>query len=324
MKIAYLILAHNHPRHLHKLVNALSTESSAFFIHADKKSKVEFGGGWGSNVHFSTRRIAVYWAHFSVVAASLALMDLALADTRRFDRLVLLSGQCFPLRPGSYMENFFTRHSQEEFIQARPMPQGKPLEWITRHHIQPDGLLGWILLQPFRRSALDRLKAVPPPGWLERFVMRAVLRAGAFSYNRDYKKYLGSLAPHGGSAWWALSADACRFIQTFVREQTGVVRFFRGTHCPDETFYQTILANSPFRPQLRHHLMCADWGTNDCLSPHLMNKAFLKDVLASELKFEYRGLDGRNRIGEVLFARKFSAQNEDVVEFIEREIAAQG
>ena len=94
MKIAYLILAHNTPNHLRRLISALSTPSCAFFIHLDQKSSMEpFAGLAADNVHFTRERVPVYWGDFSQVEAILVLLRDAFADPRGFDTIDLAGFQ---------------------------------------------------------------------------------------------------------------------------------------------------------------------------------------------------------------------------------------
>ena len=110
MKIAYLIVAHNNPMHLLRLIRALSSSSSSFFIHIDRKSNLDdFANINGDNVYVSQERIPDYWLDFSQVEATLVLLRMALAEQHRFDYFVLLSGTDYPLRSVPYIQSFFER-----------------------------------------------------------------------------------------------------------------------------------------------------------------------------------------------------------------------
>ena len=84
----------------------------------------------------------------------------------------------------------------------------------------------------------------PRPGYptskIVKFVRQELVKIGAFPTERDYKSYLRNLVPYAGSEWWALSREACEHIQSFVANERRVVNFFKNTHCPDESFFQTI------------------------------------------------------------------------------------
>src|SRR6185503_994878 len=239
MKIAYLILAHNTPRHLSRLVAALSSESSDFFIHIDRKSNADdFRTTERPGVHFAEERVAVFWGDFSQVEATLVILRAALADPRDFDRFVLLSGSDYPLRSASYVEQFFARNADKEFINLVTMPSqeaGKPLSRLTTYQVRP---------------------GEPTIG---RIVRKALMKLRIKASRRDYTLYLRDLVPYGGSTWWGLSREACEHVVSFVDTESQVVAFFKNTVCPDESFFQTILGNSPFRSRIARNLTYTDW-----------------------------------------------------------------
>src|SRR5258708_21864253 len=94
--IAYLILAHSDPTQLRRLMKRLESDEAAFYIHVD--GKVDLGAfksaAQGINrVYFCEPRSKVTWAAFSVVEATLRLLETALAGEDQIcNRFVLLSG----------------------------------------------------------------------------------------------------------------------------------------------------------------------------------------------------------------------------------------
>jgi hypothetical protein len=299
VKIAYLVLAHNNPRHLQRLVDALRSESAAFFVHIDRKSRWhDFAGLRGADIHFTTERIPVYWGDFSQVEAILLLMRAGLADPRGFEVLVLLSGTDYPLHGARYIEDFFSRHRGREFINIVRMPceaAGKPLSRLSTY-------------KPSAGSSLPRK--------LVRKTHATLVRAGVLSGQRAWESSLQGLEPHGGSTWWALSREACEYIRDFAARETGVVRFFRHTVCPDESFFQTIIANSPFKSRVRRNLTYADWSGGGA-NPALLDEGQVDFLTASPAVV----LDDIYGTGEVLFARKFSDEAEGLVQRLDRAIA---
>ena len=296
MKIAYLVLAHNNPRHLQRLVRALSSGSAGFFIHVDRKSSMgQFSGTSGENVHFTRKRIPVHWGEFSQVDAILVLLRAALAHPRGFDYFVLLSATDYPIQPVAYIERFFERHRGEEFINMVRMPceaAGKPISRLTTY-------------QPF------------PGGSLVARGMRKLLAStGTGPRQRAYEPHLRNLVPHGGSTWWALSREACEHIRSFVDNEPRVVKFFRHTLFPDESFFQTILGNSPYKARVRRNLTYTDWDAGGG-SPAFMTQAHL-DFLTAGASVALDGVYGE---GEALFARKFSDEAEALVVRLDRVIS---
>lgn len=51
----------------------------------------------------------------------------------------------------------------------------------------------------------------------------------------------------GGSQWWSLNFDCCRYILDFIDRRNDYVEFYKNTYIPDESFFQTIILNSPLK-----------------------------------------------------------------------------
>jgi len=299
MKIAYLVLAHDSPRHLERLVGALSSSSSALFIHIDKKSRLaRFPHFSGDGIVVSRERIPVYWADFSIVEATLILLRQALADPRRFDYFVLLSGCDYPLQPASYIERFFESNRGAEFINIVEMP-----------------------CEAARKPIARLLNYRPYPGIPSaiRLGRRLLVAAGLIPRTRDYRPHFGGLLPFGGSQWWALSRDACEYVRSFVDSQPRLAEFYRNTFCPDESFFHTILGNSPFRAHMRRNVTYADWSAG---GPHpaRLNCSHIERFADAPAVV----LDDVYGSGEALFARKFSDMEQSVVARLDELLISKG
>lgn len=290
MKIAYLILAHRNPRLIKRLIGRLSCEDSAFFLHIDAKSPIdEFLSAQGPNVHFTERRVAVYWAEYSMVTAILTLIEQAIAAPQQFDYYILLSGSDYPLRSREYIHDFFRRSSGTEYISLAPIPTsdaGVPLSKITRYAV------------PSTQPLLNR-------------VVRAAARLGLA--NRDYRRHLGALTPFAGSTWWSLTREACLHMLNFARENPDFCRFFEHTITPDESFFHTILGNSSFRPNIRKSLMYDDWSAGS-MHPSVITPGHLDafDACDQVTLPDWFG------DGELLFARKFSDDGADLLDRLDQ------
>lgn len=285
MKVAYLILVHKNPRLLARAIHALSTEDSAFFIHIDKKSRFDnFSHISGRSVFFSEWRIPVHWGEFSFVEATLGLIRQALSSTSKYDYFVLMQGADYPIRSGVYIHKFLDQHDGREFVSMVKVPApGYPLSKINTLRFTSD--------KPVRR-----------------LITRCLAKLGLAT--RDYRRHLGDLQPYAGDACWALSREACQYLLQFSVENPHVTSYFRCTFAPEESFFHTILGNSRFRDRMQRSLLYRYWPAP---GPH---PAVLtsQDVAFFE-KEEKVLLDDQFGTGEVLFARKFS---DDDLELIDR------
>jgi len=121
MKIAYLILAHKDPEQIIGLIKKVSVGSSVHcFVHIDSNSKCcnlienEVVGGSIYSIYNTP------WGSFNTVKAELFLINKALEW--QADRLVMLSGQDYPIKGNDFIINFFTKHSDIGFVEGEKMP----------------------------------------------------------------------------------------------------------------------------------------------------------------------------------------------------------
>jgi hypothetical protein len=137
------------------------------------------------------------------------------------------------------------------------------------------------------------------------------------SLDRDYKAHLGDLVPYAGSLWWALSGEACEYLLGFVERHKSICKFFENTIIPAEMFFQTILGNSPFRTRVRRSLTWTDWSAGGD-SPATVSEKHVEFLEScAEIK---AGADDPYGEGELLFARKFPDDSEELVRRIDNMI----
>ena len=293
MKVAYLILAHNTPNHTKRLIRALDSPNASFVIHVDRKSDIRpFRDGMSQgNVTFLDERFAVYWGEFPIIPATIRLIEEGLRH--KPDYLCLLSGSDYPIRRPAYIERFLSQSRGREFISLVEIPceeVGKPIGRIADYWLQTP--YNNVLL----RRTINRLNH------LNR-------RLGV---RRNYTKRLDGLVPYAGSTWWALTADACKHILDFVRTRPDVMQFMRNVPNPDESFFQIVIGNSPFAPRVHRNLTFTDWTRPECL-PALIDMEHLQTFLNEEIVIK----DDRYGRSEVLFARKFPDDSEELTNFID-------
>jgi hypothetical protein len=278
--IAYLLLVHSNPKHLQRLIARLQSDNARFFIHVDKKAdRAAFAHLRAANVTLVDDPVAVHWGDFSQVEAIERLMRTALASGP-CERLVLLSGVDYPVRPTADIEAFFARHPTDEFINMVAMPSaaaGKPLTRLTTYKVRP---------------TLPALHSI---------ALRLLLKAGLMPRQRDLGRALGTLTPYGGSTWWALTRPACEYALDVIDRRPDLVRFFKGTEYADETFLHTILGNSPFRDHVKRNFTYTDWSAGGA-SPANISAAHLP-YFAANTSF---GPGGAYGDGPIIFARKFT------------------
>lgn len=291
MKIAYLNLVHRDPQLLRRAIETLSTPQCGFFVHVDKKSDIRaFATITGSNITFCEPRIPVYWSEYTQIDATLLMLRQALASSTGYDYFVFLQGSVYPLRSGAYIQAFLEENRHFEFMNLVRMPApGYQLHKINKLYYPSS--------QPIRRLGAKLLRTLGLA-------------------KRDFRQHLGKLDPYAGHACWALSREACQHILAFVTSYPHVCAYFRHTWVPEESFFHTILGNSPFHPRIRKLPVYADWSKSIGLHPAMLNDEHVAFFQAHEKVW----VEDEWGSGEMLFARKFSDERLDLVDRVDEMI----
>ncbi|MGP1375886.1 MAG: beta-1,6-N-acetylglucosaminyltransferase [Almyronema sp.] len=244
MRIAYIVLAHKLPEYIVRLVSTLTTEQSVIYIHIDKRANDTYCKTLSllsqvSNVYFVQSRLSCRWGQFSIVAATLSALQALHSSNNSFDRVILLSGQDYPIKPIDYIQDFFSRHSQQQFIEYFSLEEEN--KWSNA--VGP--------FQAERRLAY----------WHFFFRSKHI-------YVPIKRSLPNALKPYGGSQWWCFTKDFVEYLLQFLAANPEVIRHFRYTFIPDEAFFQTILLNSPFRDTVTNNsLRYTDWKNPNPFPP---------------------------------------------------------
>jgi hypothetical protein len=293
VKLVYLIRAHRLPDQVARLVARLASPNAAFVVHLDPRvpsgpfHTALAARGLASEVHFTSRRFAYHFGFFGSVRASLAGMEDALERGPRFDHLVALSGQDYPIKPRDAIESLFARHIGCSFIDWQQVP---------RPDRSADVLLDHFLYRhyrtPFRYDRAPERRLTRIPNWWLPIVPKRTLPAG--------------VTPYKGYAWFSLSREATEHVMRFTRENPWYVDYMKRTFLSDEKYFQTLLVNSPppAGRMINDGLRYQAWVEGG-FHPGLLRSAHLPEL----------------RRAKALFARKFdSSVDSEVLDLIDREL----
>lgn len=275
--VTFLIAAHYRPDRLGALLEAIGPENA--IVHVDARTDIEPFLAVGRGAHFLSDRKTVTWGGYSQVAASLAMLEVALRSHRDSSHYVLLSGDSYPTQSLDSLRSYFTARSENQFLRtvAMPAPEaGKPIERISRYYFPFDRGTSWKTLP---QRALNRI-SVPRPG---------------------YRRLLGTHRPYGGGNWWAITPGAARAI---LDADPRLVRLAKHMVLPDEFFFQTVVMNSRFADRVLPAVMYADWFRPDGPRPATIDELHVDTLEESELRVPPLKGDNPDADPRALFLRK--------------------
>ncbi len=232
VRVAYIVLAHQLPSQLARLVGALDSSRATFLVHVNRRTgsrtyeQMREGLARRENVRF-IRRHRLYWGGFGHVGATLEGIEELHRSRIPFDYAVLLTGQDYPIKSNDHIERVLAGSHANSFLAYDRLPGGweNGMDRITYWHWRAIGRpRGWHLRLPLRRAF--------PSGFL----------------------------PFGGSSYWCLARPCVDYVRAFVLANPSFVRFFRHVDVPDEIFFHTILMNSELAETIvNDDLRYVDW-----------------------------------------------------------------
>ena len=262
MKTAYIVVAHKNPEQIRRLAAALKNADAHFFLHLDRKAdKAPFADALlhseNPNVTFVEPRIAVRWGAFSLVRAILSSIDEVLRTDVPFDYVILMSGQCYPIKPHRQIRDFLRDHDGKQIISALS----------TRNT--------WT-------RAAGRYERYYLNEWPHPLVQKLLAVANRLLPKR---RFVPGMEPYGGSHHFFLTRDCAAHIAREARDNRRYRRFFQLSEQPAEMFFHTLVMNSPFADDLLNWNPWLIKWTPPAGNPHVLRSDNLPEIRASDKLF---------------------------------------
>lgn len=182
--------------------------------------------------------IDVRWGEFSYLRVLLGAFEWAL-ERLQPDWIVVLSGQDYPLRPPADIEARLGATPADAFLTAawelpiahRPEPPAEEffLRYAYRHFRVPD----WVPAVPTALRSLLYTREMPAG-----LGKRVGLRRARLPFGPARRCFVSS-------DWLTLSARAAKVVTETARREHALMRHYRGSLIPSESFFATVLLNHP-------------------------------------------------------------------------------
>lgn len=289
-RIAFILLCHKNPEAIIQQASQLTATGDYISIHFDARARpadwaaIRTALGDNPNVTFARKRVKCGWGEWSLVQATLNAIEAAVDAFPRATHFYMISGDCMSIKTAEYVHEFLDSDDADyiesfDFFESGWIKTGmKEERLIYRHFLneRKHKKLFYAMLNTQRMLGLKR--EIP-----------------------------ADLQVQIGSQWWCLRRRTIEWVLNFTRERKDVMRFFRTSWIPDETFFQTIVRHlipeSEIRNRTLTFLMFSDYG---------MPLNFYNDHYELLLNQDF------------LFARKISAEAQELKERLGRLYAARG
>lgn len=246
-KIAYILLCHKDPEAVITQAEQLTAVGDYMAIHFDARAKTEHyrqirtALADNPNVTFAKKRIKCGWGEWSLVQASLNAIEAAIEAFPRATHFYMLSGDCMAIKTAEYTHRYLDEN-EVDFIESFDFFES---DWI-KTGMKEDRLI-------YRHFFNERNH--------KKLFYASVNAQRRLGLTREIPS---DIKVQIGSQWWCLRRRTVEWILNMVRERTDVIRFFKTTWIPDETFFQTLVYHlvpeSEIRTRTLTFLMFSDYG----------------------------------------------------------------
>lgn len=240
MTIAYLVLCHVDPEHIKRLTDKITKGTKdVAFVHVDRKCDIEpFQRILKNNsqVKLIKERVAVHWGGYSSIEATINLFRVAIFSAyegKPFDRFVILQGLEYPIKTNQEIHDFFERNMKKEFILAQNISISHNPKDIHKYslywHLDSTN---WMSKKLFNKlNTLLFLKTGIIPSFKQNYV----------GSNSGIKMQI-----YQGCAQFGVTRQLAEYILKFHDENSNFNKYFQTMYAPDESYFHTIVYNSPF------------------------------------------------------------------------------
>ncbi|SDI99470.1 DUF5928 domain-containing protein [Lutimaribacter saemankumensis] len=246
-RIAFILLCHKDPEAIIQQAERLTAAGDYMAIHFDASAKPEYFDQIRTalkdnpNVVFARKRVKCGWGEWSLVQATLNAVETAVDAFPRATHFYMLSGDCMAIKSAEYTHEFLDREDCD-YIESFDYFDS---DWIKT---------GWKEERLVYRHWFNERTQKKRFYWM----FNAQKRLGL---TREIPSDIQVMI---GSQWWCLRRRTIEWILNFTRERKDVMRFFRTTWIPDETFFQTLVRHlvpeSEIQSRTLTFLMFTDYG----------------------------------------------------------------
>ena len=287
-RIAYILLCHKDAEGVIAQARRLTAAGDHVAIHFDGNAtladfeRIQAALAPNPGVAFTRRRVKCGWGSWSLVEASLLAVRAAVAAFPRATHFYMLSGDCMPIKSAEYAHEFLDRDDVDhvesfDFFKSDWIKTGIKEERLIYRH------------------------------WFNERKTKALFYA---SMNLQKRLRLSRKVPadiqvHIGSQWWCLRRRTVEALLRFCTTRRDVMRFFRTTWIPDETFFQTLVRHlvpeAEIRTRTLTFLIFSDYGMPVTFYNDHYDLLLSQDYLFAR-KISPDAMDLKQRLGQLYAA----------------------
>lgn len=237
-QIGFVLVTHNAPSQIIRLIRALNQVYSnpPIVVHHDF-DQCTLNVSSFSNVQVVRPHIPTRWCGYSVVRATLTSLAWLYANSESPDWFALLSGACYPTRSCRDVLSDLEKGGCDAYIDHQP---------VDPFHLENE----------YQRECFRRYYS-----W--HFGLRKLDRrmTPRFLAVRSAPYMANATRCYAGSEWFTANRLVAEYIIASQERYGWLAKHLRNRHCPDETYFQTVVCNAAQFEVSKNNHRYIDWSS---------------------------------------------------------------
>ena len=227
MTLAVLVIGYREPEVLGKVLQFYLEVGADIYLHVDQKmSAADYLrrlGAYADQVNLVEQRLNIFWAGFSMIRATMSLLETAL-EQKQYSNYLLVSDDTVP----AVTVTSFCIHmtANRDRIGLRRLAEDDVFFDRYKGFFYLDHAATSLLGRPIETSNID-----------EDFIVTMA--------RLQHRRRIGKpkIPIYYGSQWWCLTAETIDLIITKFRDSADIREAFEFSAVPDECYFQTLVGN---------------------------------------------------------------------------------
>jgi hypothetical protein len=257
-QLGFVILSHNKPKQITRLFHTLNRMfgNPPIACHHDFTQCDLPSDAFTENISFVRPHLPTGWGMFSVIDGMFRALQLLFDSKDSPDWFALLSGADYPIKPAARILDDLVSSKYDAHIHHEKIVYNKfERDWQDLCHKRYCRLR---LGVPFENKTIE----VDPR---MRLVTNRVIEFRHPILTRAFLPFSNNLSCFAGEFWFSANRKAAKYLIEFHRTKPALASHYRRQEkycimCPEESYFQTILCNSPELKASDNNWRYVDWS----------------------------------------------------------------
>lgn len=286
--VLYLIASHKDQDQVVRLAKTISEGSpgSIIMIHHDSSHCAIDDEQFKAipNAILLKNTTQVEWGGISMVQMVLNCFSYIIENSIKFDWFVFISGQDYPIKPISEIEQYLENTKYDGFMKYFSLESN---DAFVKQLIVDRYYFRYLRLPRHWRISkfLNRIIEINRHQSLFRIFPGSRNANPRLGIRRFYSIFDKDFACYKGQFWMTLSNKCVQYLSNYFAENSSTLKYYSSCIHPDESIFQTILVNNKKLLIKNEHLRYLEWSNENLSHPKTLDANDLDKIISSNKHF---------------------------------------